>query len=169
MPASIAASMMRNASASSVTMPKFIVPSASLLTFRPDRPTCVYSKAFLRIAYEQNQCTEKGARCQASNSRRFLADPVAGSVAPYRRGPSQDGGRLGDDVDKVIDDVVHIELSKPRELAHPATDLVLEVRRTCALAGLQLPSRKTIGRRWAASSTRKDGERLLQHRTDSFQ
>ena len=101
--------------------------------------------------------------------RRFLADPVASSVAPYRRGPSPGGGRLGDDVDKVIDEVVHVWLPKQRQLAHPATDLVLEVRRRCALAGLQLPSRTTIGRRWAASSTRKDGERLLQHRTDSFQ
>ncbi|MGF6297900.1 hypothetical protein OKW42_001230 [Paraburkholderia sp. WC7.3d] len=59
------------------------------------------------------------------------------------------GGRLGDDVDKVIDEVVHVWLPKQRQLAHPATDLVLEVRRRCALAGLQLPSRTTIGRRWA--------------------
>ncbi len=38
--------------------------------------------------------------------RRFLTDPVASSVAPHRRGPSIGGGRLGDDVDKVIDEVV---------------------------------------------------------------
>jgi hypothetical protein len=81
--------------------------------------------------------------------RRFLADPVASSVAPYRRGPSTGGGRLRDDVDKVIDEVVHVWLPRQRQLAHPATDLVLEVRRRCALAGLQLPSRTTIGRRWA--------------------
>jgi putative transposase len=80
---------------------------------------------------------------------RFLADPVASSVAPYRRGPLTGGGRLGDDVDKVIDEVVHVWLPRQRQLAHPATDLVLEVRRRCALAGLQLPSRTTIGRRWA--------------------
>lgn len=81
--------------------------------------------------------------------RRFLADPVASSVAPHRRGPSVGGGRLGGDADKVIDEVVHVWLPKQRQLAHPATDLVLEVRRRCALAGLQLPSRTTIGRRWA--------------------
>ena len=34
-------------------------------------------------------------------------------------------------------------------MAHPATDLVLEVKSRCSLAGLQLPSRTTIGRRWA--------------------
>ncbi|WP_244179579.1 Mu transposase C-terminal domain-containing protein [Paraburkholderia aspalathi] len=56
---------------------------------------------------------------------------------------------MGNDVDKVIDEVVHVWLPKQRQLAHPATDLVLEVRRRCALAGLQLPSRTTIGRRWA--------------------
>jgi putative transposase len=81
--------------------------------------------------------------------RRFLADPVASSVAPYRRGPLRGGSRLGDHVDRVIDEVVHDWLPKQRQLAHPATDLVLEVRRRCALAGLQLPSRTTIGRRWA--------------------
>jgi len=81
--------------------------------------------------------------------RRFLADPVASAVAPQRRGPSTGGRRLGAAVDNVIDEVVQVWLPTQRQLAHPATDLVLEVRRRCALAGLQLPSRTTIGRRWA--------------------
>ena len=49
----------------------------------------------------------------------------------------------------MIDEVVHIWLPTQRQLAHPATDLVLEVRRRCALAGVRLPSRTTIGRLWA--------------------
>jgi putative transposase len=57
---------------------------------------------------------------------------------------------LGDDVDKVIEEVVHVWLPRQRQLAHPATDFMLEVRRRCALAGLQQPSRTTIGRRWAS-------------------
>ncbi|MFA8328540.1 transposase family protein [Burkholderia ubonensis] len=52
-------------------------------------------------------------------------------------------------MDKVIDEVVHVWLPTQRQLAHPATDLVLEVRRRCELAGLQPPSRTTIGRRWS--------------------
>ncbi|WP_240674553.1 hypothetical protein [Burkholderia stabilis] len=42
-------------------------------------------------------------------------------------------------VDAVIDEVVHVWLPTQRHLAHPATDLVLEVRRRCELAGLQPP------------------------------
>ncbi|RQV16035.1 hypothetical protein DF030_31580 [Burkholderia cenocepacia] len=34
-----------------------------------------------------------------------------------------------------------------RQLAHPATDLVLEIRHRCELAGLQPPSRTAIGGR----------------------
>ncbi|MCO8436870.1 DDE-type integrase/transposase/recombinase, partial [Burkholderia multivorans] len=49
----------------------------------------------------------------------------------------------------MIDEVVHVWLPTQRHLAHPATDLVLEVRRRCELAGLQPPGRTTIGRRWA--------------------
>lgn len=81
--------------------------------------------------------------------RKFLANPVASAVAPKRRGPSKGDRRLGRAVDTVIDEVVHVWLPTQRQLAHPATDLVLEVRRRCELAGLQPPSRTTIGRRWA--------------------
>lgn len=81
--------------------------------------------------------------------QRFLADPVASAVIPKRRGPSEGDRRLGGAVDTVIDEVVHVWLPAQRQLAHPATDLVLEVRRRCELAGLQPPSRTTIGRRWA--------------------
>ncbi|MFM0047287.1 Mu transposase C-terminal domain-containing protein [Paraburkholderia sediminicola] len=48
----------------------------------------------------------------------------------------------------MIDEVVHVWLPTQRQLAHPATDLMLEVRRRCELAGLQPPSRTTISRRW---------------------
>ncbi|MFM0116853.1 Mu transposase C-terminal domain-containing protein [Paraburkholderia nemoris] len=81
--------------------------------------------------------------------RKFLQNPVASAVAPKRRGPSKGDRRLGGAVDTVIDEVVHIWLPTQRQLAHPATDLMLEVRRKCELAGLQPPSRTTIGRRWA--------------------
>lgn len=81
--------------------------------------------------------------------RKFLANPVASAVAPRRRGPSKGDHRLGGDVDKVIDEVVHVWLPTQRQLAHPATDLVLEVRRRCELAGLKPPSRTTVGRRWS--------------------
>lgn len=60
--------------------------------------------------------------------RRFLANPVASAVAPQRRGPSTGGRRLGGAVDTVIDEVVGVWLPTQRQLAHPATDLVLEVR-----------------------------------------
>ncbi|CAE6806862.1 hypothetical protein R69658_05226 [Paraburkholderia aspalathi] len=81
--------------------------------------------------------------------RKFLQNPVASAVAPKRRGPSKGDRRLGGAVDTVIDEVVHVWLPTQRQLAHPATDLMLEVRRKCELAGLQPPSRTTIGRRWA--------------------
>ncbi|WP_420482628.1 Mu transposase C-terminal domain-containing protein [Burkholderia cepacia] len=81
--------------------------------------------------------------------RKFLANPVASAVIPKRRGPSESSHRLGGAVDAVIDEVVHVWLPTQRHLAHPATDLVLEVRRRCELAGLQPPGRTTIGRRWA--------------------
>ena len=81
--------------------------------------------------------------------RKFLANPVASAVIPRRRGPSESSHRLGGAVDAVIDEVVHVWLPTQRHLAHPATDLVLEVRRRCELAGLQPPGRTTIGRRWA--------------------
>jgi hypothetical protein len=46
MPCSSASSMIEKAAASSVTQPKFIVPSARRLTLRPERPRCVYSIEF---------------------------------------------------------------------------------------------------------------------------
>jgi putative transposase len=81
--------------------------------------------------------------------RKFLQNPVASAVAPKRRGPSKGDRRLGGAVDTVIDEVAHVWLPTQRQLAHPATDLMLEVRRKCELVGLQPPSRTTIGRRWA--------------------
>ncbi len=81
--------------------------------------------------------------------RRFLADPVMSSMSGRSRGPKSGDRRLEVAVDHVINDVIRDWLPKQRQLAHPSTDLVLEVRRRCALAQLALPSRNTVARRWA--------------------
>ncbi|HDR9162051.1 Mu transposase C-terminal domain-containing protein [Burkholderia cepacia] len=79
--------------------------------------------------------------------RRFLADPVASTLEPRQPGRAT-GGRLDAAVECVIDEAVHEWLPDQRHLAHPATDLVLEVKRRCSVAGLSPPSRSTIARRW---------------------
>lgn len=81
--------------------------------------------------------------------RRFLANPVASALQPLPRGRSR-RGRLDTAVESVIDEVVHEWLPAQRQLAHPETGMVLEVKRRCALAGLVSPSRSTVARRWAA-------------------
>ncbi|WP_436407772.1 helix-turn-helix domain-containing protein [Burkholderia cepacia] len=79
--------------------------------------------------------------------RRFLADSVASTLEPRQPGRAT-GGRLDAAVECVIDEAVHEWLPDQRHLAHPATDLVLEVKRRCSVAGLSPPSRSTIARRW---------------------
>jgi len=81
--------------------------------------------------------------------RRFLSDPVTSAISLRSPGPKTGDHRLGAAVDHVINDVIRDWLPKQRQLAHPSTALVLEVRRRCALAGLALPSRNTVARRWA--------------------
>jgi putative transposase len=76
--------------------------------------------------------------------RRFLANPVTSTLQPSPCGRIP-GGRLDAAVETVIDDVVHEWLPAQRQLAHPATDLVLEIKRRCAAAGLDSPSRSTVG------------------------
>src|ERR1700687_5069637 len=65
---------------------------------------------------------------------RFLSDPVTSAISPRSPGPKTGDHRLGAAVDHVINDVIRDWLPKQRQLAHPSTDLVLEVRRRCALA-----------------------------------
>lgn len=81
--------------------------------------------------------------------RRFLANPVTSTLQPSPCGRIP-GGRLDPAVETVIDDVVHEWLPAQRQLAHPATDLVLEIKRRCAVVGLDSPSRSTVARRWTA-------------------
>ncbi|GJH29330.1 hypothetical protein [Caballeronia novacaledonica] len=81
--------------------------------------------------------------------RRFLSDPVVSALDPQDRGPTPGSRRLSPAVDSVIDEVVQAWLPAQHHLAHPATDLLLEVRRRCVAAGLTPPSRSTVARRWS--------------------
>ena len=80
--------------------------------------------------------------------RRFLADPVASAVKRGKRGPRSGGRRLGPRVEAVVDEVLTDWLPRQRHPAHPLLDMFMEVRRRCARAGLQAPSRNTVARRW---------------------
>lgn len=79
--------------------------------------------------------------------RRFLADPVASSVAPKLRGPKPNTKRIAASVEQVIADVLGRWLPKQRELAHPLLDTWIEVRRRCIHAALPAPGRNTVARR----------------------
>lgn len=79
--------------------------------------------------------------------RRFLENPVASALQPRQPGRAT-GGRLDAAVECVIGQAVHEWLPDQRQLAHPASDLVLEVKRRCRVAGLSPPSRSMIARRW---------------------
>jgi putative transposase len=81
--------------------------------------------------------------------QRFLADPVISALDPQHRGPTPGGRRLSPAVDDIIEEVVQRWLPAQRQLAHPATDLVLEIRRRCVAARLEPPSRSTVARRWS--------------------
>jgi hypothetical protein len=80
--------------------------------------------------------------------QRFLADPVISALDPQHRGPTPGGRRLSPAVDNIIQEVVQSWLPAQRQLAHPASDLVLEIRRRCVAARLEPPSRSTVARRW---------------------
>ena len=82
--------------------------------------------------------------------RRLLADSVASSLEAGKAGPRRGGRRLSTRVEVVIDEVLTDWLPRQRHLAHPLLDLVTEVRSRCTRAGLQLPSRNTVARRWSA-------------------
>ncbi|WP_250517726.1 Mu transposase C-terminal domain-containing protein [Caballeronia sp. INDeC2] len=82
--------------------------------------------------------------------RRFLANPVTGAVMPRDRGPKTGGRRLNERAELIIDEVLMRWLPKQRQLAHPLSDLTLEIRRRCTTAGVQPPSRSSVVRRWVA-------------------
>ena len=81
--------------------------------------------------------------------RRFLADPVATSVAPSPRGPDPGGTHIDSRAEEVIDAVLSRWLPRQRFLAHPLLDITMEVKHRCAAAGIPSPSRNTVARRWA--------------------
>jgi putative transposase len=81
--------------------------------------------------------------------RRFLANPVASSVAPKARGPKAGGTRLEGKVEDILDDVLCRWLPRQRELAHPLLDLWTEVKRRCERVRVKPPARSTVARRWA--------------------
>ncbi|TCW78892.1 transposase [Burkholderia sp. SRS-46] len=82
--------------------------------------------------------------------RRFLANPVASAVKPRGRGPKTGGRRLGARAEAIIDEVLTTWLPRQPPLAHPLSDLVLEIRRRCTAAGVTPPSRNSVDRRWTA-------------------
>jgi putative transposase len=81
--------------------------------------------------------------------KRFLADPVASSVAPRAAGPAAGSHRLDPEVDAVIAATFTKWLPRHRELGAPLNDLTMEIRRVCRKEGLAPPSRHTVARRWA--------------------
>ncbi|MBT2324320.1 transposase [Variovorax paradoxus] len=81
--------------------------------------------------------------------KRFLEDPVASSVLPKTPGPERGSRRLDPDVEEIIRNALVRWLPRQRDLAHPQLDLTLHIRACCKGAGLKLPSRSTIARRWA--------------------
>ena len=81
--------------------------------------------------------------------RRFLANPVASSVASNARGPKAGRTRLDIQVEDIVDDVLGNWLPRQRELANPLLDLWTEVKRRCNRSKTKPPARSTVARRWA--------------------
>ena len=90
--------------------------------------------------------------------RRFLASPVASSVAPGKKG-RRPGHRLDAPVESIVQAALHTWLPRQRQLAHPLLDLCTEIGRQCKKAGVVRPSRNTIANRWALY--REEQEALL--------
>jgi len=80
--------------------------------------------------------------------KRFLADPVAMSVAPRPPGVRNGITRLDPQAELAVTATLTKWLPRQKELAHPLNDITLEVRRICRKQGIVPPSRHTIGRRW---------------------
>ena len=80
--------------------------------------------------------------------RRFLANPVASSVAHRSHGPKP-GNRIDPGVESIVQAALHFWLPRQRQLAHPLLDLCKEIGRHCKASKLQEPSRNTVANRWA--------------------
>jgi putative transposase len=80
--------------------------------------------------------------------RRFLASPVASSVAPRKQGPKP-GGRIDVLVESIVQAALHLWLPKQKQLAHPLLDLCKEIGQQCRTAWLAQPARNTVKARWA--------------------
>ncbi|MBX9907837.1 MAG: DDE-type integrase/transposase/recombinase [Beijerinckiaceae bacterium] len=77
--------------------------------------------------------------------RRYLADSRLTSLLPRSSGPKSGFSRLDREVDVLIDEVTEsFYLTRQRARI---SDLVIEVRRRCAAAGLDPPGRKAITKR----------------------
>jgi putative transposase len=81
--------------------------------------------------------------------RRFLANPVASSVAPRRHGPKP-GNRIDPQVESILQAALHFWLPKQKQLAHPLLDLCKEIGKQCKFARLEAPARNTVKSRWGA-------------------
>ena len=99
--------------------------------------------------------------------RRYLGDPRLTSLLPRTSGPRRGLSKLDREVDVLIDeaiDTVYLSRQRPR-----IVDLVEEVRRRCAGAGLPAPGRKAIStrlRRRPAKDvvSRREGRKVARDR-----
>src|SRR3954452_9898157 len=98
MPFSMARSMMRCASGSSVTGPKFIVPRTSRETDRPLRPRCVYSMApnLRRPARASSACVGAGAERRRVVVARVVAGDAAAAAGPVDEAADPAGREVAD-------------------------------------------------------------------------
>ena len=80
--------------------------------------------------------------------KRFLDDPVASAVSPRSPGAKDGSKRLKPGLEEIIADVLTNWLPRKKELAHPLSDIHMEVRRICRKQGVSAPSRNTVSRRW---------------------
>ena len=80
--------------------------------------------------------------------RRFLNDPVISALQSRLRGPKTGSRRLDPAANQIISEVICDWLPRQRQLAHPSTDLFLEIGRRCASSDVACPSRQTTARRW---------------------
>ncbi len=85
--------------------------------------------------------------------RRYLDDPRLTSLLPRARGPQKGFSKLDREVEGLVNEVIEsFYLTRQRVRI---VDLVAEVRRRCALAGLDAPKRKAITSRLRARPARE--------------
>jgi putative transposase len=80
--------------------------------------------------------------------KRFLNDPVASAVSPRPPGAKDGSKRLASALEEIISSVLTNWLPRQKELAHPLSDIHMEIRRICRKQGIDAPSRNTVSRRW---------------------